>query len=622
MRKRKKNGQLMAIILLLILSIGIGYAFIRTDLTITGIGKFNSSNWNVFFDNLRVTNGSVTLSTGDSAATIDQTTKTEVTYTVTLNQPGDFYEFLVDVKNTGSMDAMVGLVSNKYNGTEISSTNPLPEYLEYSVTYDNDMPILLNHQLNHNSTETYKVRIEFKKDFNVSLLPSTPQSKTFSFGVSYIQADSNKTAKQSQPTIKASSVSDRSAFRSDTYRENIKTLTFNDTISPPSNVIESWDIGVDENGNVMAYITANSTDNTKYDLYIQGDGKLYANPDSEFLFSELKGLDSINNIDKLNTSKAVNMAYMFYYTGYNSTSFTLDLGNNFDTSNVTNMYWMFYNTGYSSTTFTLNLGDKFDTSKVTNMLAMFLNAGHSSNSFTLDLGNKFDTSNVENMEYMFYETGYTNQSFTLNLGNKFDTSKVTSMSQMFFKTGYNSTIMKLDLGSKFNTSKVTNFSYMFYQTGYSSLVFTLNLGDRFKTSSANTMYWMFYGVGHNSPVFTLELGNKFDTSNVTAMQAMFLEVGYSNPNFKLKLNKKFSLASSPDITYMFTNMGAANPNKELDLSMLDFSNYTSTDDFAATFSGLNANSKVYVKDQADQNIIIQYGGNGYLTTNNVLIKGM
>ena len=84
---------------------------------------------------------------------------------------------------------------------------------------------------------------------------------------------------------------DTTAFRSDTYREKIKTINLDDQISPPANVIESWDVGVHQNRDVMAYITQNSDDNTMYDLYIQGDGSLYANPDSKYLFANFNGVD-------------------------------------------------------------------------------------------------------------------------------------------------------------------------------------------------------------------------------------------------------------------------------------------------------------------------------------------
>ena len=173
--------------------------------------------------------------------------------------------------------------------------------------------------------------------------------------------------KPREPIIKATSSTDTSTFRSSTYKSKIKIINLDDELNPPANIIASWDIGVSQTGNVMAYIVANQTDNTYYDLYIQGDGHLYANENSQYLFAGLSGVDQINGITKLDVSRVTNMSNMFYSTGANSTIFSLNLGNNFDTSNVTDMSYMFCRTGYNNTSFTLNLGSNFDTSNVTNM---------------------------------------------------------------------------------------------------------------------------------------------------------------------------------------------------------------------------------------------------------------
>ncbi len=201
--------------------------------------------------------------------------------------------------------------------------------------------------------------------------------------------------------IRATDENDTSAFRSDTYRDKIKTITLGDSISPPANIIESWDIGEAQSGDVMAYLTTNANDNTMYDLTIQGDGHLYANPNSSLLFYNLRYLDSINNIDCLDISLVTDMSMMFYNTGRSSSVFTLDLGNNFDTSNVTNMYGMFAYTGYQSPVFTLDLGDNFDTSNVTDMADMFVRTAYSNPNFTFDFGNKYYTSNVTDMSGIF-----------------------------------------------------------------------------------------------------------------------------------------------------------------------------------------------------------------------------
>ena len=215
------------------------------------------------------------------------------------------------------------------------------------------------------------------------------------------------------------------------YRKEIRNVTFQDSINIPASVASNhkWDVSVTGNGKVMAYVVPRNTSPETYDLYIQGDGKVYANPDSSFLFDEFRNLDSIklNNFD---TSRTVSMAGMFYAAGRNSTIFTIDLGNNFDTSKVVDMEQLFNQMGYSSTNFTLDLGDKFDTSNVTNMHKMFWHIGRSNPNFTLNIGDKFDTSKVTNMKRMLGEIGYSNPNFRLDCSG-WDVSSVTNHDEFY-----------------------------------------------------------------------------------------------------------------------------------------------------------------------------------------------
>ncbi len=192
--RRKKNNKLVLVLVALILFLGLGYALLTQDLTINGTTKVKGNNWDIHFNNVQITTGSVALSTGDSAASIDTNDNTLVNFTITLNQPGDFYEFTVDAVNAGTVDGMVGEVIPKLNGTAISSTNPLPVYLDYTFSYADGTLIAPNHLLEAGNTETFKVRIEFKRDIENSELPSTEQTKTFSFGISYVQSDGDAIA--------------------------------------------------------------------------------------------------------------------------------------------------------------------------------------------------------------------------------------------------------------------------------------------------------------------------------------------------------------------------------------------------------------------------------------------
>ena len=593
MRSRRRDN-LKLILFILLISISLGYAFIHTDLVIAGIGKITATSWDIHFNNIQVTTGSVSIQEGDQAATIDTTTKTDITYAVTLKNPGDFYEFTVDVVNSGTLDGMIDIVYSKMDGMTL---NELPAYMKYTVTYTDDMPIEEKHLLASGNTETYKVKVEYREDIAPNDIPESIQTKTFSFGVVYIQANETAIEKPTPPTIQTTSYTDVTTFRSDTYREKIKTITLGNEINPPEDVVESWDIGVDQNGNVMAYITVNADDDTMYDLYIQGDRYLYANPNSSYLFARLTAVDSINNLDVLNTSKVTNMGYMFRDTGHDSAVFTLDLGDHFDTSHVTNMSNMFFYTGYSSTIFTLDLGDHFYTSGVTSMQSMFENTGYSSTVFTLDLGDKFNTSEVTNMQGMFGNAGYSSSVFTLNLGNKFDTSKVENMSYMFRRTGYNSTVFTLDLGNKFNTFSVVNMHQMFQSAGYNSPVFTLDLGDKFDTSSVENMAGMFNSTGYNSLVFTMDLGDKFDTSKAEVMNHKFNQMGYSSPVFTLNLGDKFATSEAVSMQSMFDKTGYTSSVFALDLG--DKFNTSAVTNMKNMFLHAGHSSPIFTLDLGD-----------------------
>ena len=315
-------------------------------------------------------------------------------------------------------------------------------------------------------------------------------------------------------------------------------------------LIDENKISTDESMYPIYMWRKDDKDNTTIYWYTEATN-VYYNPNSNYFYYSLKQINTISNISDISSEYVTNMSNMFGATGYDSTVFTLDLGDKFDTSNVTNMSGMFSCAGYSSTVFTLDLGDKFDTSKVTDMSNMFFSTGHKSTVFTLDLGDKFDTSKVTDMYYMFDSTGYRSTVFTLDLGDKFDTSNVTDMSYMFANAGYTNPSFVLDLGDKFDTSNVTDMSSMFNHTGYSSTIFTLDLGDKFDTSNVTNMAYMFSSTGYNNPNFTLNLGNNFDTSNVTSMRCMFSTVGYSNTNFVLDLGDKFDTSKVTDMWYMF-----------------------------------------------------------------------
>ena len=177
MRIDKDNIKI--ILILLVVCLSLGYAYINSDLNINGTAQVKNANWDIHWANIQVTNGSV------SASTPTISNQTTVNYSVVLNLPGDYYEFTVDAVNGGNIDAMIDTIDSKLNGATITA---LPDYLNYTVSYFDGMPLQTNQLLAANTTEKYKVRIEYRTDIELNQIPATNQDLTLQFTVTYRQA--------------------------------------------------------------------------------------------------------------------------------------------------------------------------------------------------------------------------------------------------------------------------------------------------------------------------------------------------------------------------------------------------------------------------------------------------
>ena len=100
--KRKLS---ISILLILLLAIGIGYAYLTSNLSITGSTEVVANTWNIHFENLNVSTGSVTATTPASI----QSNNVDITYAITLSRPKEYYEFTVDIKNDGTLPGKVSI---------------------------------------------------------------------------------------------------------------------------------------------------------------------------------------------------------------------------------------------------------------------------------------------------------------------------------------------------------------------------------------------------------------------------------------------------------------------------------------------------------------------------------
>ena len=248
----------------------------------------------------------------------------------------------------------------------------------------------------------------------------------------------------------------------------------------------------------------------------------YAPTSLNSFFKNLSGLETITDLEYLNTANVTDMSSMFHSCRKLT---DLDLSN-LNTANVTNMSYMF------------NKCEKLT---------------------GLNLSN-FNTANVKNMRSMF--DGCRNLT-ELNLSN-FNTANVTDMSYMFHKCG---NLTELDL-SKFNTTNVTSMSHMFSGcTKLASLDFS-----KFNTENVKEMISMFYSCGN---LTLLDLSN-FNTTKVMNMSYMFnkcsdLQTIYVSDNFVVT-----GITNEKNKKDMFTDCKAlkgALPEYDATKTNVEFANY-------------------------------------------------
>ena len=164
---------------LLLLGVGVGFSYLTTNLSIDGTSNVKSARWDVHFDNLEPNSDN----TASGNASYDDTT---VNFSTTLNNPGDFYEFTVDVVNAGTLNA-------KLDSIEILPvlTPEQQNYFNYTVTYSDGLEINEKDALDAGKTEKIKVRVEYKELADASLYPSEDDAIDFSVTMNYEQGNGN-----------------------------------------------------------------------------------------------------------------------------------------------------------------------------------------------------------------------------------------------------------------------------------------------------------------------------------------------------------------------------------------------------------------------------------------------
>ncbi|MBR3211019.1 MAG: hypothetical protein IKF71_03670 [Bacilli bacterium] len=182
----KKRAGFVLTIILIILLLGIGYAVLQALLKISGTTTVSKNTWDVFFDL-----DSIDYHMSDGVSVLDQPSIEETTVSnivLGFEKPGDYLDIYVDVRNAGTLDAMIKDVEVSVDGED-----EWPARFYYDVSYFDGIPLSAKQILRAGTREILKVVIGYNPNITPQQLSDEEESYDFSFAVTYEQADSTAT---------------------------------------------------------------------------------------------------------------------------------------------------------------------------------------------------------------------------------------------------------------------------------------------------------------------------------------------------------------------------------------------------------------------------------------------
>ena len=177
--KRKKGLSVLALILLLLV-ITIGFSVGTGNFKILGTTTIGVPEWDIHFQNINVVTGSVTATT---APTISASDECQINFGVALPSPGSFYEFTVQVKNAGSLDAKLEAAPQL---TGISTAQDV--YTNFTVKYNDGTTPSAGDILSAGQAKTIRIRVEYDSNTTPAQMPTSSQTMNLSAIMNYIQA--------------------------------------------------------------------------------------------------------------------------------------------------------------------------------------------------------------------------------------------------------------------------------------------------------------------------------------------------------------------------------------------------------------------------------------------------
>ena len=172
---KKKN----IIIVLLILSISIGFAILSSNLSIGSSLTIADASFDVHFDNVE----KVAYTAENDTYTYSEN-NTILNFEIPLDKPGEYADYKIYVVNAGTIDAVLDTFT-------VTIPSEVQNYLNYSLTYYNGINPTSGDLLRKGTNIPLKLHVEYKYDVD-NFIPLETSSVTVSMSYKQPQSVDNK----------------------------------------------------------------------------------------------------------------------------------------------------------------------------------------------------------------------------------------------------------------------------------------------------------------------------------------------------------------------------------------------------------------------------------------------
>lgn len=183
-RRSNKTGFFVCLVVLLLLLFSVGYAALLSEIDINGTTTVLSNSWNVYVSSVdnEAVHGSVVLTASPSIPT-GSTSTTSLAYSVSLAKPGDYYTFDFTVKNGGTLDIKLReapILTGLSGDQDVYINHTIKNTDGTTITTDNSI-------IEAGGTKTYRIKVEYDSNIDISDLPNSNQSLALKVLLNYIQ---------------------------------------------------------------------------------------------------------------------------------------------------------------------------------------------------------------------------------------------------------------------------------------------------------------------------------------------------------------------------------------------------------------------------------------------------